>query len=145
MSNTTARAPRAISRDEVGKYSKVQEPLLEGSVEVTLKDGKKVACRPVFDVVKEYLAHFDPKTTEEITWAPAASVEQLQSTPEIGPVLAQSVREWLDEPRNRALVERLRAAGAAATVFAAWKELVAAEILPEGDEDEFATGDDENE
>ena len=72
-----AGAPRAISRDEVGKYSKVQEPLLEGSVEVTLKDGKKVTCRPVFDVVREYLAHFDPKTTEEITWAPAASVEQL--------------------------------------------------------------------
>ena len=41
----------------------------------------------------------------------AATVEQLQSTPEIGPVLAQSVREWLDEPRNRALLDRLRAAG----------------------------------
>jgi DNA ligase (NAD+) len=41
----------------------------------------------------------------------AATVEQLQETPEIGPVLAQSVREWLDEPRNRALVDKLRAAG----------------------------------
>ncbi|MGE0443755.1 MAG: NAD-dependent DNA ligase LigA [Vicinamibacterales bacterium] len=41
----------------------------------------------------------------------SATVEQLQETPEIGPVLAQSVREWLDEPRNRALVDRLRAAG----------------------------------
>jgi DNA ligase (NAD+) len=40
-----------------------------------------------------------------------ATVEQLQDTPEIGPVLAQSVREWLDEPRNRALVDRLKAAG----------------------------------
>ena len=38
-------------------------------------------------------------------------VEQLQETPEIGPVLAESVREWLDEPRNRQLLERLRAAG----------------------------------
>jgi nitrate reductase alpha subunit len=28
-------------------------------------------------VVREYLAHFDPKTTEEITWAPAAAVEAL--------------------------------------------------------------------
>jgi nitrate reductase alpha subunit len=27
--------------------------------------------------VKEYAAHFDPKTTEEITWAPATAVEQL--------------------------------------------------------------------
>ena len=72
-----AGAPRAISRDEVGVRSKVQEPLLEGTVQVTLKDGTKVACRPVFDVVKEYVAHFDPKTTEEITWAPASAVEAL--------------------------------------------------------------------
>ena len=40
-----------------------------------------------------------------------ATVEQLQETPEIGPVLAASVREWLDEPRNRALLDRLAAAG----------------------------------
>jgi DNA ligase (NAD+) len=41
----------------------------------------------------------------------AASEEQLQSTPEIGPVLAESVRSWLDEPRHRRLLDRLRAAG----------------------------------
>jgi DNA ligase (NAD+) len=41
----------------------------------------------------------------------AASVEHLQQTHEIGPVLAESVRVWLDEPRNRELVERLRQAG----------------------------------
>jgi DNA ligase (NAD+) len=40
----------------------------------------------------------------------AASVEQLQETPEIGPVLAESVRSWLDEPGNHRLLERLRAA-----------------------------------
>jgi DNA ligase (NAD+) len=36
----------------------------------------------------------------------------LQETQEIGPVLAESVRSWLDEPRNRQLIDRLRAAGA---------------------------------
>jgi DNA ligase (NAD+) len=41
----------------------------------------------------------------------AASLEALQSTNEIGPVLAASARSWLDEPRNRELVARLRAAG----------------------------------
>ena len=41
----------------------------------------------------------------------AAAIEHLQETPEIGPVLAASVRSWLDEPRNRQLVDRLRAAG----------------------------------
>jgi DNA ligase (NAD+) len=41
----------------------------------------------------------------------AASLEALQATGEIGPVLAASARSWLDEPRNRELVARLRAAG----------------------------------
>ena len=41
----------------------------------------------------------------------AATVEQLQQTSEIGPVLAESVRSWLDEPRNRQLIDRLRDAG----------------------------------
>ncbi len=40
-----------------------------------------------------------------------ASIEQLQQTPEIGPVLAESIRSWMDEPRNRELLDRLRAAG----------------------------------
>ena len=41
----------------------------------------------------------------------AASGEQLEKTPEIGPVLAQSVRRWIDEPQNQRLLDRLRAAG----------------------------------
>ena len=69
--------PEAISRDQVGKFSPLVDPLLEGSVEVTLKDGKKIACRPIFDVILEYAKHFDPKTTEDITWAPAAAIESL--------------------------------------------------------------------
>ena len=40
-----------------------------------------------------------------------ATVEQLQQTREIGPVLAASVRAWFDEPRNGQLLERLRTAG----------------------------------
>ncbi len=69
--------PRLLSRDMVGKNSPITDPLLEGSVEVTLHDGKKVRCRPSFDLVNEYAAHFTPQTTEELTWAPAAAVEHL--------------------------------------------------------------------
>jgi len=36
------------------------------------------------------------------------SKEQLQETPEVGPVLAESVRAWFDEVRNVALLSRLR-------------------------------------
>ncbi len=72
-----SNSPRRMTRDEVGKYSKIGDALLEGSVEVTLAGGQKVRCRPVFDLVKEYAMHFDPRTVEEITWAPAAAVESL--------------------------------------------------------------------
>jgi nitrate reductase alpha subunit len=75
--NQKLSKPEAISRDHVGKFSPVADPLLEGAVEVTLKDGKKIACRPIFDVIIEYVKHFDPKTTEEITWAPAPAIESL--------------------------------------------------------------------
>ena len=40
-----------------------------------------------------------------------ATEEQLQDTPEVGPVLAESVRSWFGEPRNVQLLGRLRAAG----------------------------------
>ena len=40
-----------------------------------------------------------------------ASAEALQTVPEIGPVVAESVKQFSDEPRNRGIVERLAAAG----------------------------------
>lgn len=44
-----------------------------------------------------------------------APVESLQEIPEIGPVVAQSIRSFFDEPRNRALVAKLKAAGVSMT------------------------------
>jgi DNA ligase (NAD+) len=41
----------------------------------------------------------------------AASLGELQDVREVGPVLAASVRMWLDEPSNRRLLERLKQAG----------------------------------
>jgi nitrate reductase / nitrite oxidoreductase, alpha subunit len=72
-----ANSPQMMTRDEVGARSRVGDPLLEGTVEVTLADGAKVRCRPVFDLVSEYAAHFDPKTVEELTWAPASAMVSL--------------------------------------------------------------------
>src|SRR5690606_28491202 len=66
-----AGVPRPLTRDEVGRRAPAANPKLEGAVTVTLADGSTVRCRPVFDLVKEYAAHFDPKTTEQLTWAPA--------------------------------------------------------------------------
>lgn len=41
----------------------------------------------------------------------AATKEQLESVPDVGPVVALSVRTFLDEPRNGALLDRLAQAG----------------------------------
>jgi DNA ligase (NAD+) len=41
----------------------------------------------------------------------AASADDLQKVPEIGPVVAESVRSFADEPHNRALLDKLAAAG----------------------------------
>jgi len=41
----------------------------------------------------------------------AASRDQLQAVPDIGPVVAAAVREYLDEPQNRKLIGQLAAAG----------------------------------
>jgi DNA ligase (NAD+) len=40
-----------------------------------------------------------------------ASVEQLQAVPDIGPVVAASIRSFAEEPRNHGLVAKLAAAG----------------------------------
>jgi DNA ligase (NAD+) len=48
------------------------------------------------------------RTVEALLEAPA---EALQAVPEIGPVVASSVRAFAEEPRNRALVAKLAAAG----------------------------------
>jgi DNA ligase (NAD+) len=41
----------------------------------------------------------------------AASEDEIDAVPEIGPEIAATVREWFDEDENRQLVEKLRVAG----------------------------------
>lgn len=41
----------------------------------------------------------------------AASLEELQAVRDIGPIVASSVKTYFEEPRNRDLIDRLRAAG----------------------------------
>ena len=42
-----------------------------------------------------------------------ASVDQLLEVPDVGPVVAQSIRTFFEQPHNREVVEQLRAAGVA--------------------------------
>ena len=41
----------------------------------------------------------------------AASEDEIDAVPEIGPEIAATVREWFDEDENRALIEKLRVSG----------------------------------
>ncbi|MFN7917139.1 MAG: hypothetical protein U0Q55_17475 [Vicinamibacterales bacterium] len=52
--DATKKAPVPLTRDMVGSFfdkAKI-DPQLEGEVEVTLANGSKVRCRPVFDLVR---------------------------------------------------------------------------------------------
>ncbi len=73
----TAKRPVQVARADVGKKGrgKSGKAALEGTVTVELTDGQTVECRPVFDLIKQYvLDNFDPKTVERITWAPAEGI-----------------------------------------------------------------------
>jgi nitrate reductase alpha subunit len=75
-----AGKPVAVSRDQVGEHFARAgvDPALEGQVEVRLADGSTVACRPVFDLVRQYLVEtMTPETVSKITWAPAEAIVSL--------------------------------------------------------------------
>jgi nitrate reductase alpha subunit len=73
-------AAAAVAREEFGERWKKRgiDPALSGTFRVKLADGSEVECRPVFDLVREYVqANFDPATVERITWAPADGVRTI--------------------------------------------------------------------
>ncbi|MFN3973743.1 MAG: molybdopterin-dependent oxidoreductase [Dehalococcoidia bacterium] len=77
--DSKANAPRVITRDQVGeKFTALGiDPALEGTFTVTTTDGKQVEVRPVFSLVKDYLASLDPKTVSGITWLAPEAIESL--------------------------------------------------------------------
>jgi len=73
-------AMSVITRDDYGKYMREKglNPALEGKFKVKTVEGKEIEVRTVFDLMKEYvMENFDPKTIEELTWAPVKGVEAI--------------------------------------------------------------------
>jgi nitrate reductase / nitrite oxidoreductase, alpha subunit len=78
--DASANAPRAVTRDQVGRYFAESgiEPALEGEFDVTLSDGSTVKARPVFDLVKQYLDDScTPPDIAKVTWAPEEAIVSL--------------------------------------------------------------------
>jgi DNA ligase (NAD+) len=73
--------------------------------------------------VGERAAELLARATGSLDALAAADLETLQRIPEIGPVVAASVRAWFDDERHRALVRRLAEAGV--KTVAAAEELAA--------------------
>ena len=101
------RSDRAVPR-KLGKVGRNVIAQIERSKSVDLpRVLYALGLRHVGEKAAATLArHF--RTMDRILDAP---VEALQSAPEIGPVVAASVRLFAAEPHNRALVGRLHAAG----------------------------------
>lgn len=69
-----------LNRDHYGKHTFDQgvNPALEGRFTLKTTKGETIEVRTVFDLMKEYvMENFDPKSVEELTWAPRAGVESV--------------------------------------------------------------------
>jgi DNA ligase (NAD+) len=61
--------------------------------------------------VGEHVAQVLAGAFRSIDVLAAATEDEIDAVPEIGPEIAATVREWFDEEENIALIEKLRAAG----------------------------------
>lgn len=129
---------RGLARDYADVYALTEGALAELESRSTRADGRVIArkfgaknaakivaqiarskdnplWRLIFGLgirhIGERSAQVLARATGSMNALAGADIEALQQTPEIGPVLAASVVEWFGEPRNRALIARLRAAG----------------------------------
>ncbi|MBF0134790.1 MAG: molybdopterin-dependent oxidoreductase [Magnetococcus sp. DMHC-1] len=80
MWDAKKNAAVAVTHDQVGSHFEKLgiDPALQGSFDVTLADGRKVVCRTVFDLTKQYLDHnMKPAMVRQITWAPENGIQTL--------------------------------------------------------------------
>ena len=74
--DSATNAPKAITRDEVGAKLPYK-PVLDGSWDVRLADGKTVRCATLWNLYQVHLKDYDLDTVCDITQAPRNLIEQL--------------------------------------------------------------------
>ena len=103
----TPRSERAVPR-KLGKVGRnVYEQIVRSKENDLSRLIYALGIRHVGEKAAATLARY-LRTMEAVVNAP---IEALQSVPDVGPVLAASVRAFADEPRNRALLAKLADAG----------------------------------
>jgi DNA ligase (NAD+) len=116
---------RGLVKDPADIYALVPEQLLElekfadKSVDNLLAAIEGSKDRPIWRLlvglnirhVGSHVAQVLARGFGSIDALAAATAEQIDDVPEIGPEIAATVAAWFDDPGNLALIEKLRAAG----------------------------------
>ena len=112
LANLTSTSARADGREIQRRFGEKNAAKVVGQVE---RSKTNELWRVIYGLGIRHIGERAAQVLANAFWSIdallAATPEQLQQTPEIGPVLAGSLRAWMDEPRNRQLLHRLRAAG----------------------------------
>jgi DNA ligase (NAD+) len=101
------RSERAVPR-KLGKVGRNVEAQIEASKQ---NDLSRLVYALGIRHVGEKAASTLSRHLRTMTAIMEASAGQLQAVPDIGPVVAASIRAFAEEPRNRALIDKLAAAG----------------------------------
>jgi DNA ligase (NAD+) len=105
----------ALTAEDLGRL----EGFAERSIENLLRAIETAKDRPLWRLlvglnirhVGSHVAQVLASAFRSIDAIAAASADEIDAVPEIGPTVAASVRAWFDDDESRALIEKLRAVG----------------------------------
>lgn len=105
----------ALTLEQVVSLERMAEKSANNLLEQVEKSRSRELRRLLFGLgirfVGERVAMLLARHFRSLDALAAATAEEMEALHEIGPVVAQSVKEWFEDPRNQQLVARLKTAG----------------------------------
>ena len=86
-----ANAPRVWNTDTVAYEKSEIQVALTGTYPLILADGKKIECKPVWQLIADNAKEWTPEKTAEITWLPA---DMIRETAIMYATLKPASTEW---------------------------------------------------